>query len=110
MFIVKCPTCGKKIVWDDFQPTDIRCSKCGERLNVHNELKRNIDLREQGETGKILYCPRCRGLIKRRWFMKCPHCNYWLFGPFSFYDKLALALLIGMAYIVFSVIYLVYFH
>jgi uncharacterized protein (DUF983 family) len=110
MFVVKCPTCGKKTVWDDFQPTDIRCGKCGERLNVHKELKRNISVREQTDVGIINYCPHCRGVVRRRWFIKCPNCNYWLLGPFSFYDKLAVTLLIGVVYIIFSVIYLVYFH
>lgn len=110
MLTIKCPTCGKKTVWDDFQPTDIRCAKCGERLNIHRELKRNIEIREYGEPGKRFYCPRCKGVINRRWFLKCPHCSYWLFGPFAFYDKLAAALLIGVAYIALSVVYLIYFH
>ncbi len=94
---------------DDFQPDDIRCSKCGERLNVHRSQE-ELDIREHGEPGKRIYCPRCRKVISRRWFIKCPHCNYWCFGPFAFYDKLGVALLVGIAYLIFSVIYLIYFH
>ncbi|HOJ15464.1 MAG TPA: hypothetical protein PLS81_03155 [Deltaproteobacteria bacterium] len=110
MMTVTCPTCGKKIVWDDFQPLEIKCSKCGERLNLHREFRRNIEIREHGLPGRRFSCPRCRTVISRRWFVKCPGCNYWVFGPFVFYDKLAAALLIGIAYVVFSAIYLIYFH
>lgn len=110
MITIKCPACGNKMVWDDFQPVDIKCTKCGERMNLHRELKRNIEVREHGEPGLLYYCPRCRGVIGRRWFLKCPKCNYWVFGPFVFYDKLAVALLIGIAYLAFSAVYLIYFH
>jgi DNA-directed RNA polymerase subunit RPC12/RpoP len=108
MLVIKCPICGKRIVWDDFQPTDIRCSSCGERLNIHREFKKNIDLRNQTDAGKIFKCPRCRGIISRRWFMQCPHCRYWLFGPFSFHGKWPFVLMVALVYIIFSVLYLVY--
>jgi uncharacterized protein (DUF983 family) len=110
MMTVTCPACGKKTVWDDFQPDEIRCSRCGERLNLHREFRRNIEIRERGVLGVRFYCPRCRGVIARRWFLKCPQCNYWVFGPLAFYDKLAVALLIGIAYLAFSAVYLIYFH
>ncbi|HPC47890.1 MAG TPA: hypothetical protein PLW83_07575 [Deltaproteobacteria bacterium] len=110
MITVTCPSCGRKVVWDDFQPMEIRCTKCGEKINVHREFRRNIEIREHGRPGVRLYCPRCRSVVPRRWFVRCPSCHYWVFGPLVFYDKLAAALLIGIAYIVLSAIYLIYFH
>jgi len=108
MLVIKCPMCGKKTVWDDFQPTDIRCGGCGERLNMHREFKKNIELRELGEQGKIFKCPHCRAIVSRRWFIQCKQCNYWLFGPFSFNGKWPFILGVAIVYIIFSIFYLIY--
>lgn len=108
MLVITCPTCGKKIVWDDFQPTEIRCSKCGEHLNLHREFKKNIEMRDQADKGRIIHCPRCRGIVNRRWFIRCTHCGYWLFGPFSFHGKWPFILMLALVYLVFSAIYAIY--
>lgn len=110
MITITCPSCGKKLVWDDFQPLQIRCTKCGERINVHKAFKQNIHVREHGSTRGRIVCPHCRAVIPRRWFVKCPSCGYWVFGKAAFYDKLATVILIGIAYIIFSAVYLIYFH
>jgi DNA-directed RNA polymerase subunit RPC12/RpoP len=108
MLVIKCSRCGKSVVWDDFQPTEIRCSKCGEYLNVHREFKKNIELRDQTGKGKIVYCPRCRGIVRRRWFIQCPHCGYWLIGPLSFHGKWPFVIIVAIAYLIFAALYALY--
>ena len=83
MITLKCPSCGKKIIWDDFQPTTIKCPKCGETITVRQGLKDNIRIREKDSPDETFKCPRCNAPIKRRWFIKCSECGYWIFGRFS---------------------------
>jgi len=110
MLVLKCPVCAKKIVWDDFQPTEIRCPGCGENINVHSSLKKNIELRDIGADSKIFYCPKCNERLSRRWFVKCPRCNRLVFGSFSIPSKLPFLLVMIVSYIVFSIYYMMYLH
>lgn len=108
MIVMKCPECGKKVVWDDFQPTDIRCPGCGKDLNVHACLKKNIELRELTQGKRIRHCSRCNGIVPRRWFTRCPHCGYWLFGPVSFHGNWPFFLGLAFIYLMFTLYYVIY--
>jgi len=108
MITITCPVCGTKVVWDDFQPSDIRCPKCRENLNLHRSLKDNLERREMEATGRKYHCPHCYGLVYRRWFIKCPHCGYWLFGKFNFHGKWYFIVSVIIAYLAFSAYFLIY--
>jgi len=108
MIVMKCQTCGKKMVWDDFQPPDVRCTGCGEYLNVHASLRKNIELREMAQGKKIRYCSHCNGIVSRRWFIRCPHCRYWLFGPAYFHGNWPFILGLALIYLMFTAYYIAY--
>ncbi|HDP24341.1 MAG TPA: hypothetical protein ENN34_02750 [Deltaproteobacteria bacterium] len=110
MLVVKCPQCGKKIVWDDFQPVAFACPRCGERLNLHTSLKKNIEQREMSQQGTIRLCPHCEGIVSRRWFIRCPHCSYWLFGPVRFHGRWPFIMALVASYIAVTVYYVLYVH
>ncbi|MGC9324620.1 MAG: hypothetical protein ACP5G0_07715 [Desulfomonilia bacterium] len=108
MLVVKCPLCGKRIIWDDFQPTEIVCPQCGERLDLHRSFKKNIELREMAEGKKIRYCPHCSERVSRLWFIKCRSCGYWLFGPITFHGKWPFILALIAGYLALTLYYVVY--
>ena len=110
MIVVKCRTCGKKILWDDFQPMKISCPNCRADVYVRTSLRQNIQERELKEGRKAHYCPHCEGLVPRRWFARCPHCRYWLFGPASFSGTWPFVLGLAVLYLMFTVYYLLYIH
>lgn len=110
MIVMKCPSCGKKVVWDDFQPVDIRCPNCGETLNVHSSLRKNLELRELGQGKTIRYCPHCKGIVTRRWFIRCPHCRYWLFGPAYFHGNWPFILGLALVYSIVTLYYVLCVH
>ncbi len=108
MIVIKCPTCGNKIVWDDFQPMDIMCPNCRHNVNLRTSFKENIRIREMGPIGDVCCCPRCDTIVSRRWFVRCEKCGYWLFGPVSFHGNWPFILGLGIMYIMFSIYYLLY--
>jgi phage FluMu protein Com len=110
MIVMKCQSCGKKVVWDDFQPMDIKCPNCRADLNVRTSLKQNIRDREVHNSRKLYYCPHCKGLVPRRWFIRCAHCQHWLFGPASFSGKWPFILGVAIIYLLFTVYYVIYIH
>ncbi|MCD6570839.1 MAG: hypothetical protein J7L53_09080 [Deltaproteobacteria bacterium] len=108
MVTVRCPTCGKKIVWDDFQPITIKCSECGETFNVHQALKDNIRRREQEAGRKTYHCPHCRGAISRRWFIRCPECGRYLFGRFTLHGNWLWVATLIIGYLLLTYYYIVF--
>jgi len=46
--------------------------------------------------------------VNRRWFTRCTHCGYWLFGPFSFHGKWPFILMLALVYLAFSAVYAIY--
>jgi phage FluMu protein Com len=110
MIVMKCQSCGKKVVWDDFQPMDVRCPHCRADLNVRTSLKQNILDRELEEGRKFYYCPHCKGLVPRRWFIRCSHCQHLLFGPASFSGKWPFILGVAIVYLMFTLYYVIYIH
>mgnify|MGYP000039619983 CR=1 FL=1 len=108
MIVIKCTTCGKKLVWDDFQSPDVSCPGCGERLNVHAGLKENLVERDRIEGKKIKHCSHCNGIVNRRWFFRCPHCKYLLFGPVSFHGNWPFILGLALIYLMFTIYYVIY--
>lgn len=110
MMTVTCKMCGKKIVWDDFKAIDFKCPRCGERLNMHQSIRENIERREQGEALKLLHCPGCDGIVNRLWFIRCPHCKQWLFGGRAISGKWFVTFIILLCYIFFSLYYFIYIH
>ncbi len=108
MVTVRCPTCGKTIIWDDFQPTTIKCTGCGESFDVRQGLKDNILRREQ-EAGKEIYCcPHCRGRISRRWFIRCPSCNRYIFGRFTIHKNWLWVFACVAGYLLLTYYYIVF--
>ncbi|HPW69040.1 MAG: hypothetical protein WDA72_02455 [Desulfomonilia bacterium] len=111
MIVITCHSCGKKVVWDDFQPMHVKCPSCRADLNVKASLQQNIRDREMPqEGGKIYRCPHCKGLVPRRWFVQCRHCSHWLFGPASFSGKWPFILGAAIVYLLFTVYYVLYIH
>lgn len=108
MITITCKTCGKKIVWDDYNLTDIRCPKCREKINVHESFRRNIEIREQIAEAGVKRCPSCGAVISRLWFITCPGCNRWIFGTRSINGKWFTALVFFILYLIFSAIFIVY--
>ena len=102
MITVKCPDCGKKIIWDDFQPMTIKCPDCGREFSVKGALRENIKKREGGIQAKIFRCPHCNATLSRRWFIKCSECGYWVFGNFSMNSKLLFIGVVILGYIFIS--------
>ncbi|HQH99949.1 MAG TPA: zf-TFIIB domain-containing protein [Deltaproteobacteria bacterium] len=105
MIVMKCPKCGRKVVWDDFQPMDIKCPGCRADLNVRTSLRESIERRRLQSGEKIHYCPRCKGIVPRRWFTRCPKCRYWLFGPVTFHGNWPFVIGISVIYLIFALYY-----
>ncbi len=110
MIVIKCHSCGKKVVWDDFQPMHVKCPNCRTDLSVKASLQQNIRDREIQEGRKFYHCPHCKGLVPRRWFIRCRHCHYWLFGPASFSGKWPFILGAAIVYLLFTAYYVLYIH
>ncbi len=110
MISVRCPSCGKQLIWDDFQPASFRCTQCGTPLNVHQGLKANIRQRELVETGNLRRCPFCEGVVSRRWFVRCSACGHWLFGRFSIHGKWLFILNLAAAYLALTLYYVLVVH
>lgn len=108
MIVMKCPTCGKKVVWDDFQPMNIKCPSCRHDLSVRTSLKESIERRKLQSGEKIHYCPRCKGIVSRTWFARCPKCRYWLFGPVNFHGNWPFFIGLSIIYLLFSLYYAFY--
>lgn len=108
MIVMKCPTCGKNVVWDDFQPMNVRCPKCKTDLNVRTSLKESIERRNGQLKAKVYTCPQCKSIIPRRWFIRCRKCEYWLFGPVYFHGRWPFILGISIVYLLFSLYYALY--
>lgn len=108
MIAIMCPKCGKKVIWDDFQPMDIKCPKCRQDLNLRASFKENIRVREMGPDKDVCRCPHCKNIVPRRWFIKCSECGYLLFGPASFSGKWPFVLGVATVYILFTIYYLVF--
>lgn len=108
MIVMKCHSCGKKVVWDDFQPMSVRCPHCRAHLDVRSSFKQNIREREMLAARKTYYCPHCKKLVSRRWFIRCPHCRHWLFGPASFSGKWPFVLGLALMYLLFALYYVIY--
>ena len=106
MLVVTCSKCGKKIVWDDFQSTEIRCPRCGSRFTVHNSLKQNVAERERIEKKKTAHCPGCGAYVASRWFRVCPDCGRVLLGPWAVSRKWLGIMAIAAAYIILTLYYL----
>ncbi|HNY64553.1 MAG TPA: hypothetical protein PKM41_03890 [Deltaproteobacteria bacterium] len=105
MIAVKCPNCGKKVVWDDFQPMSVKCPKCRTDISVREGFRENIRERERDPNAVIHYCPKCRSVIPRRWFHQCAKCQYWLFGPVHFHGKWPFVIGLAVVYMVFTAFY-----
>jgi len=108
MLTVKCRTCGKKIIWNDFDGQTVKCQGCGDLIDVHESFKDNINIRINGEAKKKLRCPNCRGFIERRWFVKCPSCKRWVLGNMTMNSKVFFTTMIIITYLLLST--LVYFY
>ncbi len=108
MIVIKCPTCGKKVVWDDFQPGVVKCPKCRQDISMMDSFKESIRIREFGEDQKKERCPYCKGDISRRWFVKCPKCSRFVFGNFSFSGKWPFMIGLAILYLLFSLFFYYY--
>ncbi len=102
MIIVKCPDCGRKIIWDDFQPTTIKCPDCGREFDVKEALRENIKKREEGLQARVFRCPHCNAILDRAWFIKCSNCGYWVFGSFSISSKVLFIGTVILGYLLLS--------
>lgn len=110
MLKITCKICGTPFVWDDFKPTDIKCPRCGEKLNVHASLKDNIEYRERGAAAKVKRCPSCKEIVTRLWFIRCPECRRWIFSKYAISGKWFAFLALITAYLMISATYFIYFH
>jgi hypothetical protein len=108
MIAVKCPNCGKKVIWDDFQPLSVRCPKCRTDIMVREAFKENIRERERDPNLKISYCPKCRNIVPRLWFHQCGKCRYWLFGPLYFHGNWPFVAGLAVFYILFTAYYWIF--
>lgn len=108
MIVIKCPMCGKKVVWDDYQPMQIKCPKCRHDLDVRSSYKENIRVRVEGEGPKIYRCPKCKALIRRRWFVQCGECGRFILGPVSFSGKWPFVLAVTAGYLAVTAYYWLY--
>jgi phage FluMu protein Com len=105
MIAVKCTNCGKKVVWDDFQPLGIMCPKCRTIINVRDGYKENIKERERDPNAKIYHCPHCHNIVPRLWFHQCAKCQYYLFGPLNFNGKWPFVVGLAVFYAIFTACY-----
>lgn len=110
MFKITCRICGTHTIWDDFKPTDIKCPRCGEQLNVHASFKENIEQRESGEAALVQRCPSCQAIVSRRWLIRCPQCRLWIFGSRAVSGKWFAAFVLIAAYLLLSIMYFLHFH
>lgn len=93
-------------MWDDFQGDNIYCPKCQEQINVRQALRDNVETRQAGETRRSCCCPKCGGAVSRRWFIKCPHCGRWLFGPMGVSRGWFFVAAVAMVYLAFTWYYI----
>lgn len=105
MLKVKCRTCGKETIWNDFQESTVKCPKCGDPINLHKSFKDNINLREFGEEKKKHRCPKCKNIITRKYIVKCPSCGRWVIGKYSMSGKWFVFTIIVIIYLLVSIIY-----
>ena len=105
MIVIKSPMCGNKVVWDDYQPMDIKCPKCRHDLNMRASYKENIRIRVEGEGPTIYRCPKCRGVIPRRWFVQCKECDRIIIGPVSFSGKWPFVVALVTGYLAITAYY-----
>lgn len=108
MIVIKCPACGKKVVWDDFQPLSVNCPQCRQDLNVRTSLKESIERRMDPAGKKILRCPHCSGIVSGRWLTKCEKCGYRIVGPWSFSSWWPFSIALAVAYLMFALYYVLY--
>lgn len=108
MIVMKCTTCGRNVVWDDFQPMNVRCPNCKSNLNVRTSLRENLERRKLQSGVKIYTCPRCKSIVPRRWFIQCRKCEYWLFGPLTFHGRWPFVLGLSIIYLLFALYYAIY--
>lgn len=105
MLKVKCRTCGSETIWNDFDGETIKCSRCGDPINVQKSLKDNMERREFGEGKKKYRCPNCKKFIEKRYFTKCPSCGKWLIGKYFMSGKWFVFTIIIIVYLAVSIIY-----
>ena len=105
MIAVKCPNCGKKVVWDDFQPMSVKCPTCRTDIAVREAYKENIKERERDPNAVIRYCPHCHNVVPRLWFHQCGRCRYWLFGPINFHGNWPFVAGLAVIYLFFTAYY-----
>jgi DNA-directed RNA polymerase subunit RPC12/RpoP len=107
MITLKCPECGEKVLWDDFQPAILQCPICKKQFSVHQGLKDNIRRREEGEQKLSYRCPFCRGFISKRWFTLCPKCGKYVFGKHCIHPRWFWISAFITAYLLFTLYYVV---
>jgi len=110
MLRMTCKICGTQTTWDDYRPENIKCPRCGERLNVHTAFKNNIEYREQIEAARFKRCPFCKEIVRRLWFIRCHSCHRWIFGRRAISGKWFAAIALVTAYLALSSIYFMYFR
>lgn len=106
MIVVTCENCGRKIIWDDFQPTAIRCPNCDRLIDVHQSLRRNLTERARIEKQAFFRCAGCGAYVAARWFRACPECHRIMLGGWAVHRKWLGAFVLGVAYVIFTLCYL----
>jgi len=85
MLKIKCPVCGKFFFWTDDMPVDGKCSNpdCNWRYDIHSELKKNVDRRDEAVAKEKMQCPFCEKEITARYTV-CRHCSRVVLGDRTF--------------------------
>ena len=110
MLRITCKICGTQTTWDDYKPAQIKCPRCGEKLNIHRALRDNIEYREQVEAARFKHCPFCNEIVSRLWFIRCSGCRRWIFGRRAISGKWFAAIALVIAYLAISTMYFMYFY